>query len=218
MFHYLLENVGEGDMVGITIHNEVNQTDKPIGFSFRRKDQISSDVIWGVFDKVSQSNSIFNASDTLTVVVHGVKMPIGFGGIKRKGRTLANMVHLKRSIIEVRAEENCLAHALIIAITRLNNDPNYTPYRRGNRVRPLVKELLDASGIDLKNGAGIPELIRIQEHFRLEYKIVVYAGLQCDSVMFQGQYEPDRRINLLFDEVTKHYHVIGNLTGAMAKR
>ena len=165
-------------MVGITIRNEVNQTDKPIGFSFRRKDQISSDVIWGVFDKVSQSNSIFNASDTLTVVVHGVKMPIGFGGIKRKGRTLANMVHLKRSIIEVRAEENCLAHALIIAITRLNNDPNYTPYRRGNRVRPLVKELLDASGIDLKNGAGIPELIRIQEHFRLEYKIVVYAGLQ----------------------------------------
>ena len=109
MFDHLLENVGDGDMVGTTIHNEVNQTDKPIVFSFRKKDQISSDVIWSVFDKVSQSNSRFNASYTLTVVVHSVKMPIGFGGIKRKGRTLANMVHLKRSIIEVRAEENCLA-------------------------------------------------------------------------------------------------------------
>jgi hypothetical protein len=47
---------------------------------------------------------------------------------------------------------------------------------------------------------------------------VVYAGLHCDSVMFQGQYESDRRINLFFDEVTKHYHVVSNLTGAMAKR
>ena len=54
MFDHLLENIGDGDMVGITIHNEMNQSDKPIGFRFRRKDQISSDVIWNVFDKVSQ--------------------------------------------------------------------------------------------------------------------------------------------------------------------
>jgi hypothetical protein len=43
-------------------------------------------------------------------------MPIGYGrnrGIATKGRQLANMVHLKRSIIEVKAEENCLAYALI---------------------------------------------------------------------------------------------------------
>ena len=72
------------------------------------------------FDKVSKSNSRFNASDTLTIVVHSVRMPIGFGVIKRKGRTLANMAHLRRNIIEVRAEDNYLAHALIIAIVRLN--------------------------------------------------------------------------------------------------
>ena len=107
------------------------------------------------------------------------------------------MVHLKRSMKEVSAEENCLAHALIIVIARLNNDPNCASYWRGNKIRPLVKELLDTSGIDLKNGAGNPELIRFQEHFRREYKIVVYAGLQCDGFMFQGQYESDRRINLL---------------------
>ena len=39
LFDYMLEDVGDADMVGITIHNEVNQSDKPIGFSFRRKDQ-----------------------------------------------------------------------------------------------------------------------------------------------------------------------------------
>jgi hypothetical protein len=47
-------------------------------------------------------------------------MPTAFGRVamKTKGRPLAVMAHLKRSIVEVRAEENCLAHALIIAIAR----------------------------------------------------------------------------------------------------
>ena len=70
LFDHVLKDVGDADMVGITIHNEVNQSDTPIGFSFRRKDQLSSDVIWNVFDKVTQSNSRFNALDTLIVTVH----------------------------------------------------------------------------------------------------------------------------------------------------
>jgi len=36
--------------------------------------------------------------------------------------------------------------------------------------------------------------------------------------MYQGHVESDKRINLLFDDVIRHYHVICNLTGAMAKR
>ena len=121
----MLEVVGGDDMVGINIHNEVNYSDTPISFSLRRKDQLSSVVIWSVLDKVTQSTSRFNASDKLIVTVHSVTMPGGFGGIKKKDRPLASLVYLKRSIVEVVAEENCLAQALIIAITRLNNDPNY---------------------------------------------------------------------------------------------
>lgn len=44
-------------MVGIIIQNQVNQNEKKIGISFIRKDQLSGDVIWSVFEKVSQSNS-----------------------------------------------------------------------------------------------------------------------------------------------------------------
>jgi hypothetical protein len=36
--------------------------------------------------------------------------------------------------------------------------------------------------------------------------------------MYQGHGDSDKRINILFDEVTQHYHVIANMTGAMAKR
>ena len=172
-----------------------------------------------MFDKVSQSNARFNATHTLIVTVHSVTMPVGFSGdgMKRKGRPLETMVQIKKSIIEVRAEENCLAHALVIAIAKLNNDPNYKAYTQGRKVSPVVSQSIETTGIDLTNGGGIPEITRFQENFH-EYKIVVYSCLNCDSIMYEGHVESDKRINLLFDWVTRHYHVIGNLTGAMAKR
>jgi hypothetical protein len=46
LFEYALRDSDDSDMVGITISNEVNVQDKAIGISFRRKDQINSDVIW----------------------------------------------------------------------------------------------------------------------------------------------------------------------------
>jgi len=53
---HLLRDVGDSHMVGITIKNQKNQNDKPIGISFRRKDQLSADVIWSVLENVSQSH------------------------------------------------------------------------------------------------------------------------------------------------------------------
>ena len=49
-FEYALRDVRDGDMVGITRHNEVNQSGKPMGISFRRKDQFSGDVIWSILE------------------------------------------------------------------------------------------------------------------------------------------------------------------------
>ena len=95
-------------MVGINIQNQVNQKYKPVGISFRRKDQLSGVVIWSVFEKGSQSNSRFNALDTLVVTVHSVKMPVGYGkhAIKTMGRPFSVMAHFKKSIVEVKATDN----------------------------------------------------------------------------------------------------------------
>ena len=108
LFEHALRSVGGGDMLGITIHNETNQNDKPIGISFRRRHQLSVDAIWSVLERVTQSNARFNALDTLTVVVHSVTMPVGFGrqgnGIKTMGRPISVMAHLKTSIVRVTSE------------------------------------------------------------------------------------------------------------------
>ena len=83
-------------------------------------------------------------------------MPVGFGktAVKSKGRPLSVMAHVKHSIIEVKAETNCLAHALIIAIARLTKDPNYNSFRRGRKIQPEVQQLLQKTGINLDNGGG----------------------------------------------------------------
>ena len=100
---------------------------------------MSEEVIWSVFEKVVQSNARFNALDSLVMVAHRVVMPVGFGrsAVKTRGRQLDNLAHLK-SIIHVKAEENCLVHALIIAIARFEKDTNYDSYRRGYRIFPLL--------------------------------------------------------------------------------
>jgi len=83
LFVHALQNESDSDMVGMNIQKSVNQNDKLIGTSFRRKDQLSGDVAWNVFEKVSQSNSRFSAMDPMVVTVHSVNMPVGFGrGIK----------------------------------------------------------------------------------------------------------------------------------------
>ena len=48
LFEYALQDVSDSDKVEITIQNRVNHNDKAIGISFRRKDQLSGEVIWSV--------------------------------------------------------------------------------------------------------------------------------------------------------------------------
>jgi ribosome-associated translation inhibitor RaiA len=47
-------------------------------------------------------------------------MPVRFvRGIRSRGRPLSVMAHLQNSVVEVKSSENCLAHAIIMAIAKL---------------------------------------------------------------------------------------------------
>ena len=87
----------------------------------------------------------------------------------------------------------------------------------GRKISAVVQALLQQTGIDQTSGGGIPELNSFQEHFR-DYKIVVFQGLGCDDIIYEGQVDSSKHLNPLYDDVERHYHVITNLTGAMAKR
>jgi len=60
-------------------------------------------------------------------------------------------------------------------------------------------------------------VLRFQEHFK-EYRIVVFGGLNCDNIYFDGQVESEKRINLVYDDVRRHFHVINSLTGVLTRQ
>jgi hypothetical protein len=100
LFDYTLRNVDDSDMVGLVIHHRgTGQKDKPISYSFRRRHQLSPEVIWRLFEKVAQSNSRFNALDPLSITVHCVKMPVGFEkkALKTKSRPLNDLALTKNA-------------------------------------------------------------------------------------------------------------------------
>ena len=111
----------------------------------------------------------------------------------------------------------CLAHALIIAMAKVNGDSTFKSYRDGYGLKEPVEELVKASGVDLSNGGGFKELQQFQEYLS-DYKIIVFDGLYPDRVMFSGNSLSAKKLYLLYDRDFEHYNVITNLKGAMGKR
>jgi len=95
------------------------------------------------------------------------------------------MSAIQRNIAAVKAVLKCQAYALIIAMLRVNVDPNDALYRRGYGLKKPVEELLEPSGVDLTNGGGFEKIQQFQEHLSY-YKIKVFDGLNPDRVMFSG--------------------------------
>jgi len=117
----------------------------------------------------------------------------------------------------VKAAFLCLAHALIIAMARVNNYPKYEFYRHGKGLKQPVQELLKATGLDLSNGGGLEELQLFQQYLS-DYKIIVFDGLYPDRVMFSGNSFSAKKLHLLYDRDSGHYNVITNLKAAMSKK
>jgi hypothetical protein len=90
--------------------------------------------------------------------------------------------------VEFKAE-NCLTHALVIAIAKLTNDPDCVAYRKERKIRAAVNHLFLMTGIDLTDGGGIPELMKFQEHVK-DYGIV-FGRLNCEDLVFDGQVESE---------------------------
>ena len=83
-----------------------------------------------------------------------------------------------------------------MAIARIDNDSNYESFRKGWKICPVVRDLLEETGIDSSSDAGVTELARFQDYFH-EYKIVVYRGLSYNNMLFEVLVESTKNLNLL---------------------
>jgi len=88
-------------------------------------------------------------------------MPVGNSQENIKGPSLSVLSAMQRIIVVVKAAFLCLAHALIIAMARVNGDPKYALYRHYKGLKQPVEELSKVSGVYLSNRGGLEEL----QHF-----------------------------------------------------
>jgi hypothetical protein len=63
-------------------------------------------------------------------------------------------------------------NAFIIAMVRVNGDPNYQSYRDGRGLKKPAEDLMKASGVHLTNGGGFQERQQFQDHLS-DYQIIV---------------------------------------------
>jgi len=182
-----VDEVPDRDLVGLRIRNAENVQDNVVGTSLRRRDKLKPDVVWAVLGNVIQSKASFGLSDRLEVHLNHVRMPVGNGREKTKGRSLDVLSAIKRSTVVVKAAFLCMADALVIAIANVNSDPKYKSYRDGYGLKKPVEELLKASGVDLSNGGGLEELQQFQDYLS-DYKTVVFDGLSPDRLIFSGNF------------------------------
>ena len=129
--NYLVDDVCDRNLVGLRIRNTGNVHDKVVRISFRPRSQLKPHVVWGMLGNDVQSNALFGITDRLEVHLDHVRMPPGNGREKIKERSLDTMSAIKKGFVVVKAKF-CLAHALIIAMARINGDPKYKSYRIGN--------------------------------------------------------------------------------------
>jgi hypothetical protein len=140
LIEYLVREVPDRDLVGLSIRNTENLQDKAIGISLRRRDHLKPDVVWSVLGKVVQSNARFALNDRLEVHLDHVRMPAGNGGAKTKGRSIDVLSAVKKSVVVVKAVVLYLAHTLVIAIAPINNDTKYKSYRNGYGLTQPVQD------------------------------------------------------------------------------
>jgi len=186
-----------------------------VGISFRSRDQLKPDFVWGVLGKVVQPNARFGLGVRLGVHLDHVRMPVGNDREKTKGRSLDILSAIKKYIVKVKAGFLCLPIALIIAMDKVKVDPKYKSYRDCYNFKQPVQDLLSASGVKLTNDGGLNELEQFQIYLS-DYKIIVYDGLNPDRVIFSGNYLSNKKLYLLYNG--GHYNVITNFKSAMAKR
>ena len=86
--NYLVDDVPDRHLVGLRIRDTENVQRKVVCISFRCRDQLKPDVVWGVLGKVIQSNARFGLNDRLEVNLDHVRMPAGNGRTAEKTKVL----------------------------------------------------------------------------------------------------------------------------------
>lgn len=184
------------DKVGFSFQNVESGTAN-FHISFRRYDQLNSDVILTSLESVLQSNTYFLANeDDISINVDHIKIPIGYGRRSFIGKSSEDFFKIHKNSIympKLREEDGniCLPVAILIGKAYADGAPSQNLYNfltYENNHDDLIKEaeeLALAAGVDFENGCGIEEIQLFQRYFSDRYSIDHRAALLVQKVTYE---------------------------------
>ena len=170
--------------------------------------------------RVVQLNRDFRLNDTVNVDIIHVEAPQGSG--KKKPRSILNVreyLHKKKSVICIENNDDlCLARALVVAIAKVENAPNYKNLTKSGRreQEKKAKALHAAANVPL-GPCGIEEVALFQKHLT-SYEINIVSGNHANSIIFPAKPSTNRNVTPIYLYLhNNHYDVIASMPGFLSE-
>ena len=220
IFDRLLRDVTEGmhstDQVRFVLQS--NQLQFPISLPFCSLEELTTEKVLSQVEKVVQSNEEFRLNDTVNIDILRVQMPQGSGksNVRRQTWNIREYLQEKKSVITINNKDDlCLARALVVAIARIEKDPQYKSIRDSSRhiQRERAFDLHEAANVPL-GPCGLKEVNLFQQHLA-NYQIIVVSGDQNNAIIYPphppANPNPEKSIYLYYQ--ANHFDVITKLPG-----
>ena len=218
IFEHLLSDVTEGmderDQVRFVLRSE--QLDTPISIPFLPLAQLTPERVFSAVQRVMQSNREFRLNDTVTVDLIHVEAPQGSGRSKRSVVNIKEYLHKKKSVIVIRNNDNlCLAHALVVAIAKIEKASNYAYLRDADRAQEKkARELHAAANVPL-GPCGIEEVKLFQKHLA-SYEINIISGNHDNTIIYPSEHSDNVTPIYLYLH-DNHYDIITSMPGFLSR-
>ena len=220
IFEHLLndvtQNMNEKDQVRFVLRSE--QLDTPISIPFMPVEELTPERVFSQIERVIQSNRDFRLNDTVTVDIIHVEAPQGSGRSKRTILDIREYLQKKGSVVTIKNNDNlCLARALVVAIAKIEKDPNY-------------KNLIDSKNRAQQNKAialheranvpfgpcGIPEVEMFQKYLT-NYEINIVSGNHDCSIIYPPKPSTSNTVTPIYLYLhDNHYDVITSMPGFLS--
>ena len=220
IFEHLLNDITNGmneeDQVRFVLRS--TQLETPISLPFMSVHQLTPERVFSQIERVVQSNRDFRLNDTVVVDLVHVEAPQGSGRKKRDLIDLKEFLHKKRSIINIQNKDDlCLARALVVAIAKIEKDPEYKNLADSRRKaqEEKAKELHRSANVPF-GPCGIPEVKKFQEYLT-DYEINIVSLDHNNSIIYPPSPSTIDVKPIYLYLHHNHYDVITTMPGFLSK-
>ena len=200
------------DLVRLSIDNQ--ELDFPISLPFMRRSALTVDRILSEIERIMHSYEQFVLNESLGIELIHVRLP-GGGVSKRKPYVdLERLLKDKTSVIRIQnTDELCLARALVVAVARIEKDPQWNNIRQGRNIQnTMAMNLHHRAGVPLGK-CGIAE-IKLFQNALPNYQIYVLSRDHFNAIVYSG---PEGGIPIYIYHHDQHFDVISKISGFLKR-